>query len=57
MKTYIITLLALFLSTANMYAQDKKEHNHDNHLSILINEYMDFKNALVADDFEKNIAH
>ena len=57
MKTYIITLLALFLSTANMYAQDKKEHSHDDHLSILISEYMDFKNALVADDFEKAQKH
>lgn len=57
MKTYIITLLALFLSTANMNAQDKKEHNHDEHLSILISEYMDFKNALVADDFEKAQKH
>jgi len=57
MKTYLITLLALFLSTANMYAQDKKEHSHDDHLSILISEYMDFKNALVADDFEKAQKH
>lgn len=57
MKNYIITLLALFLSTANMYAQDKKEHSHDDHLSILISEYMDFKNALVADDFEKAQKH
>ncbi len=57
MKTYIITLLALFISTANMYAQDKKEHSHDEHLSTLISEYMDFKNALVADDFEKAQKH
>jgi Cu(I)/Ag(I) efflux system membrane fusion protein len=57
MKTYIITLLALFLSLANIQAQEEKEHSHDDHLSTLISEYMDFKNALVADDFEKAQKH
>lgn len=57
MKTYIITLLALFLGLANIQGQEKKEHSHDEHLSTLISEYMDFKNALVADDFEKAQKH
>jgi Cu(I)/Ag(I) efflux system membrane fusion protein len=57
MKTYLITLMALFLSTVNIQAQEEKEHGHDDHLSILISEYMDFKNALVADDFEKAHKH
>jgi len=57
MKTYLITLLALFLSAANIQAQEEKEHGHDDHLSILISEYMDFKSALVADDFEKAQKH
>lgn len=57
MKTYLITLLALFLSTVSIQAQKEKEHGHDDHLSILISEYMDFKNALVADDFNKAQKH
>lgn len=57
MKTYLIALIALLMSTASVQAQDKKEHGHDDHLSILISEYMDFKNALVADDFEKAHEH
>ena len=57
MKTYLITLLALFLSSVSIQAQKEKEHGHDDHLSILISEYMDFKNALVADDFNKAQKH
>jgi Cu(I)/Ag(I) efflux system membrane fusion protein len=57
MKTYLITLIALFLSVSNMQAQEKKEHSHDAHLSALISEYMSFKNALVTDDFEKAQKH
>lgn len=57
MKTYIITLLALFISTVTIQAQEEKKHSHDDHLSILISEYLDFKNALVADNFEKAQKH
>lgn len=57
MKTYLITLLALFLGVANIQAQEEKEHSHDDHLSTLISEYMNFKNALVTDDFEKAQKH
>ena len=57
MKTYLITLLALFLSLGNIQAQENKEHSHDDHLSTLISEYMAFKDALVADDFEKAQNH
>jgi len=57
MKIYLITLIALFLSLTNIQAQENKEHSHDDHLSTLISEYMDFKNALVADDFEKAQKH
>ncbi|MEO9885022.1 MAG: DUF3347 domain-containing protein [Balneola sp.] len=52
MKIYIITLLALFLSLANIKAQEKKEHSHDKHLGVLVTEYLQIKNALVADNFE-----
>lgn len=57
MKTYLIALIALLMSTASVQAQDKNKHAHDDHLSILISEYMDFKNALVVDDFDKAQKH
>lgn len=57
MKNYLIALIALLMSMASIQAQEKKEHGHDDHLSILISEYMDFKNALVADEFKKAQKH
>lgn len=57
MKYYLLTLLTFVICTVTIQAQDKKEHNHDVHLSILVAEYMDFKNALVVDEFEKAKKH
>lgn len=57
MKIYIITLLALFMSLPSINAQDKKEHSHIQHLEILISEYLAFKDALVADDYETAKVH
>ncbi len=51
MKTYIFTLLALFLSAATIQAQENKEHTHNEHLSTLINEYLAAKDALTVDNF------
>lgn len=31
MKTYLIALIALLMSTASIQAQEKKEHGHDDH--------------------------
>jgi len=53
MKYYIITLLAFFISIPNIQAQEHNEHAHEDHLTILVNEYLAFKDALVADNFEE----
>jgi len=57
MKYYIFTLLALFLSAANIEAQEHNEHAHEDHLTTLVNEYLAFKDALVADNFEEAHKH
>jgi Cu(I)/Ag(I) efflux system membrane fusion protein len=57
MNYYLLTLLTFVIGAATIQAQDKKEHTHDEHLSTLVAEYMEFKNALVTDDFEKAQKH
>ncbi|HAW79942.1 MAG TPA: hypothetical protein DEO59_05695 [Balneola sp.] len=52
MKYFKITLLALLLSSGAIQAQEKNKQSHDKHLGILITEYIQLKDALVADDFE-----
>ncbi len=56
MKT-LLTILVLAVSISSTYAQEKKEHSHNEHLTILLSEYLEVKNALVVDDFEKASKH
>lgn len=51
MKSLIIfiTLLSIPFTTS---AQETEKHSHDSHLQILVSNYMDMKNALVADNLD-----
>lgn len=57
MRYFILTLFAIFLSAANIQAQEHNEHAHKDHLTTLVNEYLAFKDALVADYFEEAQKH
>jgi Cu(I)/Ag(I) efflux system membrane fusion protein len=50
---YAIILSALFV--VNPVQAQQNTHSHTSHLDVLVEHYLNMKNALVADDYEKAI--
>jgi hypothetical protein len=51
-KSFLLIAL-LSLSTVTGWAQESGHHRHEEHLSKLVSHYMNIKNALTQDNFEK----
>ena len=56
MKTFLLLSISI-LSAFSVQGQNNQAHTHPEHLDLLVNEYLNMKNALVSDNLESAQYH